>query len=152
METTARFRDVAHGITWCHLITVDAHNRPRSRVVHPVWHSAGDAIVGWVGTRPTALKVAHLAHSPFASCAYLNTAHDFAVAECDARWVDDVDERAEIWQRFKDAPSPVGYDPATIWAAPDADDFAVVELRPWRLTVGVGAELAKGAQPMVWRP
>jgi hypothetical protein len=141
----------AHQMTYCHLVTIDAHTRPRSRVVHPLWATVADSVVGWIGTRPTPIKVAHLEHSRFVSCAYLSAEHDFAIAECAAEWIDDVDERAAVWDRFKHAPAPVGYDPATIWSAPDADDFAVLRLVPWRLTVGIGAELAAGERPRVWR-
>jgi hypothetical protein len=133
------------------MATVGPDNRPRSRVVHPVWTATEEAITGWVGTRPTPLKVAHLRHSPFVSCAYRSAEHDVAVAECAVEWVDDVGERALAWERFEHAPAPVGYNPATIWSAPDADDFAVLRLVPWRVTVGIGTELATGAQPRVWR-
>ena len=44
---------------------------------------------------------------------------------------------------FKEAPAPVGYDPAIIpnWQSPTDDSFAVLELRPWRLRVFPGAVL-----------
>jgi hypothetical protein len=159
MKDTAQLRiilddfvETAHRIVYCHLTTVGRRNRPRSRVVHPMWAVTGDAVVGWLGTRPTPLKQAHLAHSPFVSCAYLNADHDIAVAECAAEWVADEDERAQVWDRFKHAPAPVGYDPATIWSAPDAVDYAVLRFTPWRLTVARGRDLAAGDRPHVWRP
>ena len=60
------FIAVAHRIVWCTVATVDRHNRPRSRILHPIWTRppapADDAITGWITTRPTPLKVAHLSH------------------------------------------------------------------------------------------
>jgi hypothetical protein len=144
------FVSTAHRITYCHLVTVDRYNRPRSRLIHPMWAAADGSIVGWLGTRPTPLKVAHLDHSPYVSCAYNSAEHDFAVAECAAEWVTDVRERRLVWERFKAVPAPVGYDPATIWSSTDADDYAVLRFTPWRITVGLGAELATGARPHVW--
>jgi hypothetical protein len=47
------FITVAHRIVWCTLATVDRRNRPRSRVVHPIWERTPAGPVGWVTTRPT---------------------------------------------------------------------------------------------------
>ncbi len=143
------FVAVAHRVVWCSLATVDRRNRPRSRVVHPLWERDGDALVGWVGTRPTPLKRDHLDHAPFVSVSYRDPQHDVAVAECAAAWHAD---REAIWERFKAAPAPVGYDPATIWpGGPHGDDFAVLRLDPWRLRVGTAAALAAGEPYRTWR-
>ena len=91
------FTDIAHRIVWCTLATVDRHGRPRSRVVHPVWETTDDVVIGWVWTRPTPLKRAHLRHHPFVSCTYWDPQHDVAVAECDARWEMDSAERERVW-------------------------------------------------------
>jgi hypothetical protein len=150
-DTLDRFVAVAHGIVWCTLATVDRHDRPRSRLVHPVWERAGDRLVGWLGTRPTPLKRAHLAHSPFVSCSYWDPRHDVAVAECAATWVLDAEGRRAGWERLASAPAPAGYDPATIWPdGPEADDFAILRLDPWRLRVATAAQLATGEPAAVW--
>ena len=149
------FVATAHRITYCHLVTIDRWDRPRSRVVHPLWAITDDAIVGWVGTRPTPLKVAHLQHSRFVSCAYYGATHDLAVAECAAEWVDDVEERARVWDRFKRAPAPVGYDPAIIppWSGgPTSPAFAVIQLEPWRLRLMPGSVMMGGGGAVLsWR-
>ena len=56
-----------------------------------------DGIVGWVWTRPTPLKRAHLRQHPFVSCTYWDPQPDLAVAECDARWEVDPTERERVW-------------------------------------------------------
>src|SRR3712207_1757306 len=78
-EIAEAFLAVAHRVVWCTLATVDRRGRPRSRVVHPVWEQADDGLVGWVTTRPTPLKQAHLRRTPFVSCSYWDPAHDVAV-------------------------------------------------------------------------
>src|SRR5262245_21815600 len=83
------FVRVAHGIVWCTMATVDRRRRPRSRVVHPLWETSADTVVGWLFTRPTPLKVAHLAHHPYASCSYWSPDHEVAVAECHAEFAED---------------------------------------------------------------
>ncbi len=142
------FVAVAHRIIWCTLATVDAHERPRSRVVHPVWELTPDGPVARVATRATAAKRAHIAHSPFASLSYWDATHDVAVAECAAAWDPDPD-----WTAFSRLPSPVGFDPATVFdgglAHPQA---SVLVLRPWRLRWARAADLAAGRPHAIWRP
>ena len=60
----------AHEVVWGVLTTVDGCGRPRNRVVHPAWELAGGRAVGWVTTRLSPVKVAHLAANPHVGCAY----------------------------------------------------------------------------------
>ena len=85
------------------------------------------------------------------SCTYWDPAHDVAIAECEARWLDD-DERAGAWERIARAPAPAGYDPAIAWPdGPASPDFAVLVLTPWRVSAATAAALARGERPAVWR-
>lgn len=135
------FVEMAHRIVWCSTASVDVRGRPRSRVLHPLWEWDGQRLTGWIGTSPTPTKRAHLAASPFLSLNYWTESQDTCVAECRARWVFDDETRSRIWNRFKDAPAPVGYDPAIIpvWTSPTDDSYAVLELDPWRLRVFPGS-------------
>ena len=151
MSVAEQFITIAHRVVWCTLATVDRHNRPRSRIVHPVWELRAGALHGLVATRPTPLKRAHLAHAPHVSCTYWDPAHDVAVAECAAHWLDEAG-RAHAWDRIARAPAPAGYDPSAIWpAGPTSADFAVIALEPWRVSAASAATLARGEQAAVWR-
>jgi general stress protein 26 len=145
------FVTVAHRIVWCTVATVDRFNRPRSRVLHPYWELTGDELTGWITTRPTPLKVAHLAHSPYASCSYWDAAHDVAVAECRAEWVADVAVKEHAWELFREAAAPLGHDPYAIWPdGPEDPDAGVLRLTPWRLRVA-GMETLLGRAPaLTW--
>jgi hypothetical protein len=145
------FIGVAHRVVWCTVASVDRRGRPRSRILHPYWERSGDALVGWITTRPTPLKVAHLAHSPYLSCSYWDATHDAAVAECAAEWVDDVAMRAHAWELFRAAPEPLGHDPYSIWpAGPGSPGAGVLRLTPWRMRVA-GMETLLGRAPVqVW--
>ena len=145
------FVDVAHRIVWCTVATVDRRNRPRSRVLHPYWDLRDDELTGWITTRPTPLKVAHLDHSPYASCSYWDPTHDVAVAECHAEWVDDPVVKAHAWDLFRTADEPLGHDPYAIWPdGPDDPDAGVLRLTPWRLRVA-GMEVLMGRAPaLTW--
>jgi hypothetical protein len=143
------FVAVAHRIVWCSLATVDRRGRPRSRLVHPIWDPTEDGLVGWLASRRTPLRRAHLAAMPFVSCSYWDRSHDVAVAECAASWVED---KQRAWDVFRAAPPPVGYDPATIWPdGPDDPDAGVIRLDPWRLKVADAATLAAGEPAQAWR-
>jgi hypothetical protein len=145
-EVAPAFVEMAHGIVWASVATVDAEGRPRSRVLHPIWQWDGEELVGFIATGPTATKRAHLAASPFVSANYWAPDQNTCVAECRATWAFDDETRTRIWELFKSTPEPVGYDPAMIpvWTSPTADNFAALRLDPWRLRVFPGSVLLSG--------
>jgi hypothetical protein len=139
-DIAPRFVEIAHRIVWCSVATIDRHQRPRSRILHPYWEWDGDAqtLVGWIATAPTAIKRAHLGHSPYVSCSYWAPSQDVAVAECRAELVFDDDIRTRVWALYKQAAPPLGYDPGRInvpWESPTSPRFAALRLQPWRLRV-----------------
>jgi hypothetical protein len=147
------FMETAQRVVYCSLATVDRRGRPRSRLVHPVWERAGDGLVGWVGSRPTPMRRAHIAENPLVSCFYWDPAHDVAVAECEATWFEDDDGCRAAWAHLSAAPEPMGYDPAPIWPdGPTGDDFAALRLDPWRVQAKSAAAMAAGEPYLVWSP
>ena len=152
MVVQSAFITVAHRIVWCTVATVDRSNRPRSRVLHPYWELDGDTLTGWITTRPTPLKRAHLDHSAYASCSYWDATHDVAVAECHAEWVADVAVKEHAWELFRSADGPLGHDPYAIWPdGPEDPDAGVLRLAPWRLRVAGMDALLGRSQPLIWR-
>ncbi|HWS44791.1 MAG TPA: pyridoxamine 5'-phosphate oxidase family protein, partial [Acidimicrobiia bacterium] len=90
------------------------------------------------------------------SCTYWTDTHDTCTAECRAEWHFDDATRIAVWNKFKDAPPPVGYDPAIVpaWESPTADSFAALRLEPWRLRVFPGTVLLTGGRQgevLVWQ-
>jgi hypothetical protein len=147
-----QFVGIAHRIVWCTVATVDRRGRPRSRILHPYWERTAGGLVGWVATRLTPLKRAHLTHSPYVSCSYWDATHDTAVAECEAEWVADVETRAHAWELFRSVPEPLGHDPYSIWpAGPGDPDAGVLRLRPWRIRVATMETLLGRSKPLVWQ-
>jgi hypothetical protein len=143
-----RFIEIAHRIVWCTVATVDGKGRPRSRILHPIWEPA-DPLVGWIATRPSPLKAAHLARTPFVSCSYWDATHDVAIAECRAGWVEDQPTRDRIWRLFAEAPPPLGWDPHTAWPG-GPEEMTLLRLDPWRLHVADLATLTERRPPLVW--
>ncbi|WP_407664637.1 pyridoxamine 5'-phosphate oxidase family protein [Mycolicibacterium anyangense] len=146
---------MAHRIVWASVATVDSGGRPRSRVLHPIWEWDGEQLQGWIATVPTPLKRAHVQANPYASITYWAPNHDTCTAECNVQWAFDDDVRAAIWEKFKNAPAPVGYDPAIIpqWSGgPTSEAFAVLRLQPWRLRVMPGTVMTAGSGELLsWR-
>jgi hypothetical protein len=155
-EAAPSFVEMAHRIVWCSVATVDRAGRPRTRILHPIWEWDGERLVGWVGTSPTRVKRGHLGRAPFASCSYWLPSHDFAIAECRAELVFDDDVRTRVWNLFKAAPPPLGYDPGALkvpgWETPTSPGFVAMRLEPWRLRLLPGESFLKGgsAGAIVW--
>jgi hypothetical protein len=146
------FVEMAHRIVWAAVATVDRQGRPRSRILHPLWAWDGQDLVGWIATSPTPVKLAHLAHSPFVSANYWGANYDTCTAEARAEWILD-DGRRAVWDLFKHAPAPVGYDPAMIppWAGgPTSEAFAGLRLSPWRLRVMPGTVMTGHGEILTW--
>lgn len=143
------FVEIAHRVVWCTLATVDRRGRPRSRLVHPVWTLDGSGeLTGYVCSRRTSPKSAHLEAHPYASCSYWDPAHDVAVADCHAGWDP---EPARHWDVFRRPGPAAGFDPEPMFegglSSPEA---GIIVLRPWRLRWGRAADLAGGKPQTVW--
>ena len=149
------FVAMAHAIVWATVATVGPSGRPRSRILHPLWDWNGIVLRGWIATVPTPLKLAHLEAHPFVSVGYWSPNHDNCTAECGATWAYDDETCVEVWDRFVNAPAPVGYDPRIVpdWAdGPTSDSFAVLRLAPSRLRVFPGSVLlGTGGEVRTWR-
>ena len=154
VEVGPAFLAMAHQIVWCSAATVDAEGRPWSRVLHPIWEWDGAQLAGWIGTGPTPLKRAHLEAHPYVSLNYWAPSQDTCVAECRAEWAFDDATCSAVWNKLKNGPEPVGYDPAIIpgWDQPSDAAFAALKLRPWRLRVFPGSVLmGQGGEVLTWR-
>lgn len=148
------FVEMAHRIVWCSAATVDTKGRPRSRILHPIWQWDGTDLVGWVATGPTPTKRAHLKAHPYMSVSYWTPSHDTCVAECRTTWAFDDATRTLVWNLFRNAPPPVGYDPRIVpgWDGPTVDAFAVLRLEPWRVRVFPGSVLlGQGGTVLTWQ-
>ena len=69
-------------------------------------------------------------------------------------WELDDESRRAGWQRFVEAPAPVGYDPSIIprWTAPTVATFGILRLTPHRLRVMPGSLMTSGqGELLTWR-
>ena len=145
--------EMAHRIVWASVATVDRADRPRTRILHPIWRWDGTALTGWIATGPTPVKRAHLERSPNVSVSYWTPTHDTCAAECTAEWILGDEGRTMVWDLFANGPAPVGYDPSIVpgWDGPTSPAFAALRLEPWRLRVFPGTVLmGQGGEVLSW--
>lgn len=155
-QTAPAFVELAHTIVWATVATVDADGRPWTRILHPLWVWDGAELVGWIATAPSPLKVAHIEAHPYVSLTYWDPGQDTVNADCHASWANDDDSRRWLWDAFKNAPAPVGYDPAIIppWSAgPTSEAFGALRLEPYRLRVQPAAAMTgdPSVEVLHWR-
>ena len=128
-EIEAEFIKRVHSMVWCSAATVDSKQRPRSRILHPIWEGS----TGWIGTHRHSFKAKHLAKNPHMSLAYIAEVTRPVYIECTAEWVDDLAQKQRIWDMFKSAPPPLGFDPAPTFISADHENFGLLKLTPWRI-------------------
>lgn len=131
-EIESEFIERVHSIVWCNVATVDAKNRVRSRLLHPIWDNGK----GWVGTRRNSPKAKHIAHNPYVSLAYISDVVKPIYIDCLAEWEDDPATKQRIWDLFRSAPPPLGFDFGTIFGNVDNAEFGLLKLMPWRIEFG----------------
>ena len=116
---------------YCNMATIAPNDRPRSRIVHPVWE---DDATGWVLSVPDTPKAKHLAHCPYVSLSYFG--HDIShpvYLECTAEFVTDREEHLRVWEAIKHAPPPMGFDPEPHYGSIDHPQWGVIRLAPYRI-------------------
>jgi uncharacterized pyridoxamine 5'-phosphate oxidase family protein len=128
-EIEPQFIERAHRMVWCNVATVDDQGRPRSRILHPIWEGS----TAWILTYRNSPKGHDLARNPYVSLAYVSDWMKPAYAECRAEWVDDLAAKQRVWDLFKNAPPPLGYDPGGIWQSAEHQNLGLLRLTPWRV-------------------
>jgi general stress protein 26 len=123
------FIDRVHASVWCSVATLDTKNRPRSRILHPIWEGK----TGWVGTRRYSLKAKHIEHNPYVSLAYISDVARPVYVDCKAAWEESLTNKKRVWDLFKSASPPLGFDFGTLFENAEAPGFGVLKLTPWRV-------------------
>lgn len=149
-DIEAEFIKRVEAIVWCGATTIDSQQRPRSRILHPIWEGS----TGWIGTHRNSHKSKHLAQNPYMSLSFINIKDVMnpVYVDCKAEWVDDRETKQRIWNLFKNTPEPVGYDPSTTFGSVDDENFGVLKLTPWRIELVSFPSPSYEEGVKVWRP
>jgi general stress protein 26 len=137
-EIDPEFIERAHRMVWCDMATVGPDGCPRTRIVHPIWE--GDT--AWMTSLRIGPKADDIDRNPFVSLAYVSDPVKPAYAECVASWVDDREERIEIWKRIAAIPEPLGYDTETMFGSYDFPNLTILRLKPWKIRLTVAGDLS----------
>jgi hypothetical protein len=65
--------------------------------------------------------------------------------------MDDLNVKQRVWNLFKSAPPPLGYDPESTLGSPDHDNFGVLKLTPWRIDLVTFPSPSFEEGTKVWR-
>ncbi|MFC3890690.1 pyridoxamine 5'-phosphate oxidase family protein [Lentzea rhizosphaerae] len=143
-----KFFEYVADIKYCTMITVDKRNRPRARVLLPIWEVVDGRPVGWLAAYKTPVKVAHLARNPHATFSYWSPRQNVVHVDTVSLWVDDPEIKRDVWALYrKGSPFPVGYDPITYWkGGPEDPEYHVLRMEPYRVQVVRGTDL----QSRIW--
>ena len=147
LETVApAFVDMAHQIVWATAATVSTAGGPSTRILHPIWEWDGTTLRGWIATSPLSPKARHLALNPMMSLNYWRPNHDTCSARCRTTWDNSPAARQALWDRFSQAPEPLGYVPSIVpgWDTPASPAFGVLTLEPVALRVLEGSRMTGG--------
>ena len=147
-QIETEFIQRVHTMVWCSAATIDLNDRPRSRILHPIWEGA----TGWIGTHRNSHKSRHLEHNPYMSLAYIANVMNPVYVDCKAEWIDDMAEKIRIWELFKSTPEPLGYDPALSFERVDHENFGLLKLTPWRIDLVTFPSPSMDEGTKVWRP
>ncbi len=127
---------------------------PVTRILHPIWEWDGDTLRGWIATSPLSPKAKHLERLPRLSLTYWRPNHDTCTVRCRTTWNDSEAGRQALWQRFSEAPAPLGYVPSIIpgWDSPSAPAFGALELEPTSISLLEGSKMMGGEGLLLdWR-
>ena len=127
---------------YCNMATIDRKNRPRSRVMHPIW----DGPIGWAISWPESHKTKHLQANPYVSLAYIQEHETPVYVDCLAEWIDDVGEKERIWELHQTIPPPLGFDPQPHYGTIHHKYYGLLRFTPWRIELG-----KLRGEPIVWR-
>ncbi len=121
-------------IVWCSVATVDDDDRPRSRILHPIWEWDGTSAAGLDRHQPDADQASRTS-SAVRSCRAATGRRTTTPASPSAgpsgRSTTTPAPRSGTGSSTR--PTPVGYDPAIVppWSGgPTSDAFAVLAARP----------------------
>lgn len=142
-EIEQEFRERVTKAVLCVAASIEPENRPRTRVLHPIWQGA----TGWVNTHRHSTKSKHLAHNPHLSLAYAADGLNPVYVDCTAEFIDDMNVKKWLWELTLNAPPPVGFDPALDFITYDNPTYGALKLTPWRIEV---YSLGKGTK--IWKP
>ena len=147
-DLEVEFNAYVGAINYATMVTVDAENRPRTRVLIPVWEKVHGEPLGWLATYRTPVKAAHLAANPHTNFSYWAPGNNSVAVDVVARWDNALPTKERVWDLYRrTSPRGAGYHLGNFWKAPSDPQLHVLRLTPWRIQVIRGFDL----RSRIWR-
>ncbi|WP_378735306.1 pyridoxamine 5'-phosphate oxidase family protein [Nocardia brasiliensis] len=141
-DIEGEFNTFVGRINYATMVTVDQRNRPRTRVLIPVWENVDGSPLGWLATYKTPIKAAHIAANPHVNFSYWAPGNHSVAVDATAEWVDAPEIRQRVWQLYgQTSPPGAGYDLGQFWHSPQDPKLQILRLDPWRIQVIRGTDL-----------
>jgi general stress protein 26 len=141
-EIRQEFDAFIGSIVYATMVTVDNENRPRTRILIPVWEVVDGVPVGWLATYPTPVKTAHLQRNPHTNFTYWTRGNSSVHIDAVAAWDDSSDTRRHVWDLYaRTSPPGAGYPLGRFWTGIDDPSLRMLRLDPWRIQVIRGLDL-----------
>ncbi|MFI9507598.1 pyridoxamine 5'-phosphate oxidase family protein [Nocardia sp. NPDC052566] len=150
-EIESEFDAYVGRIGYSTMVTVDSSNRPRTRVLIPIWENVDGTPLGWLATYRTPIKAAHIARNPHVNFSYWDQRNDSVAVDAVAEWIDDLgladgpanlEVRKHVWDLYRQtSPRGAGYELGRFWRTPDDPQLQILRLEPWRIQVIRGRDL-----------
>ncbi|WP_067545469.1 pyridoxamine 5'-phosphate oxidase family protein [Nocardia crassostreae] len=141
-ELESEFNSYVGAINYATMVTVDSKNRPRTRVLIPVWENVDGAPLGWLATYRTPVKEAHLARNPHTNFSYWAPGNNSVAIDAVAVGEEDLAVKEHVWDLYRrTSPRGAGYHLGQFWTSPDDPKLRVLRLEPWRIQVIRGRDL-----------
>ncbi|RJO71023.1 pyridoxamine 5'-phosphate oxidase family protein [Nocardia panacis] len=141
-DLEAEFNAYIGAINYATMVTVDSRNRPRTRVLIPVWEKVNDTPLGWLATYHTPVKAAHLAGNPHTSFSYWSPGNNSVAIDATAEWDNTLAIKEHVWGLYdRTSPQSAGYPLGNFWTSPSDPRLHVMRLEPWRVQVIRGRDL-----------
>ncbi|MEU0538710.1 pyridoxamine 5'-phosphate oxidase family protein [Nocardia sp. NPDC005978] len=143
-DIETQFDDYIGETVYAHMVTVDRKNRPRARVLIPVWETVDGNPVGWLATYRTPVKEAHLANNPNTTFSYWNRKQNSVHIDATADWIplEDLTTRQHVWNLYLNtSPRGAGYPLSNFWTGIEDPKLHMLKLDPWRIQVIRGRDL-----------
>ncbi|MEV0249795.1 pyridoxamine 5'-phosphate oxidase family protein [Nocardia sp. NPDC050712] len=148
-ELESEFDAYVGRIVYATMVTVDSKDRPRTRVLIPIWENVDGRPVGWLATYKTPVKAAHIARNPHVSFSYWDRRNDSVAIDATAAWDDEMTVRQRVWDLYsRTSPPGAGYPLGQFWSSPADPKLHIMRLEPFRIQVIRGRDL----RSRIWTP
>lgn len=129
-------------IVYATMVTIDRRNRPRTRILIPVWEVVDSLPVEWLATIPSPGKSGHLKRRPAHQLHLWAQRNNSVHIDTVAMWDDSPANRRHVWDLYaQPSPPGAGHALGRFWTGVEDPNLRTLRIDPWRIQVIRGTDL-----------